>query len=217
MSKEQKTINRERSEGFTIAELLIATTIFSMILLVILASFMQVGRMFYKGISVNNTNDATRNLVDVVAANVRQGSDPKDIKTDTANGPNGPQYFCVGSHRYTARTGVKVGADQIASPNATTIVAGVIEDNIPACAAPSAVSGANARQLLGPDMQLNSINFNCNNSGNCTIQAHVVFYGADDSVLTPSANDPTAQCSGNLLSSQFCAVSDISTNVTMGY
>src|SRR6266498_3833396 len=62
---------RRIDNGFTIIELMVATTIFSIVLMVILASFLQIGRMFYKGISINNTNEATRTLVDDITSDIK--------------------------------------------------------------------------------------------------------------------------------------------------
>jgi hypothetical protein len=49
------------------------------------------------------------------------------------------------------------------------------------------------------------------------IHAHVLFYGVDDQVFNPDVNDAAASCSGTLLSTQFCATSDIDTNITLGF
>jgi hypothetical protein len=213
-------------KGFTIAELLIATTIFSMVLIVILSSFLQVGRMFYKGVSVNNTNEAARNIVDAVASDARIS---KTITNSQASG-SGSFFFCVGSHRYTYKLATKVNASDIDSPASNTIHAGMVQDTVSSgCPNPSS-AGINPKQLLGPDMQLNQFSFTCSLKV-CPIPAHLVFYGSDNTVFDShiaawkntaadpgkASGAPDAFCSGNSLSTQFCATSDINTNVTIGF
>jgi prepilin-type N-terminal cleavage/methylation domain-containing protein len=92
----KSNVSRRDFKGFTIIELLVATSIFSLVLLVILASFLQIGRMFYKGVSVSNTNESARSLLDSITRDVRFGQSPTGVKNE-----GGKSYFCAGSHRYT--------------------------------------------------------------------------------------------------------------------
>lgn len=210
--------------GFTIVELLVATTIFSIVLMVILSSFLQIGRMFYKGISVNNVNETARSFVDAVASDVRISGNVTNTRNDNAPGST-KRFFCVGEHRYTFVLNRKVGAGDL-RPASNSIQAGLMQDTVSggACPHPSVSgSGTSPQQLLGPDMQLNRMVFACNTT-KCDIQAHVIFYGADNSVFASSIPDldtpaealtaPDAFCSGSLLSTQFCATADINTVVT---
>lgn len=210
-------------KGFTIVELMIATTVFSIVLLVILASFFQIGRMFYKGVSVDNTQETTRSVVDDITT---------DLKLSSGFNPsqafNGAKYFCVGGHRYTYKLDSKV-----TDPGATDDVnnpSGIIEAILPgsSCLAPNTRDGStNKQQLLSSDMQLNALDVNCDvGSGVCNVHLHVIFYGADNNVFSSTQhpndparalNDPDAQCSGNLLSTQFCAASDVNSTVVLGF
>jgi prepilin-type N-terminal cleavage/methylation domain-containing protein len=224
MNKEQRAMNIKQS-GFTIIELLIATTIFSIVLMIILASFLQISRMFYKGVSLDNTNEAARTLVDDITSDIRLA---KDGGTATSPGPNNTHFFCVGLHRYTFKLGVKVTSPQVTSPDSITSSAGagVREDTV-GSGCPIPIVGAittNPQQLLGPDMQLNDFGTNCGKPGGlcgidcasalmCNIHTHIVFYGFDSTVLKPSAADQAAECTGNTLDTQFCATADIKTNV----
>lgn len=215
-------------KGFTIIELLIATTIFSMALVVIVASFLQVGRMFYKGVSVNSTNEAARTLVDDITNDTKLSS-TYNLGNSADPDPNIKKYFCIGSHRYTYWLNKQVKAGDI-NANSSTMNAGVIQDVDSGCHAPGTPAPSN-RQILGPDMQLNDLRVVKNASGSgIAIHAHVIFYGVDKRVFNSSTHpndtdvdhdaalkDRDAYCSGNLLSTQFCAMSDIDTNVTLKY
>ncbi len=203
--------------GFTIIELMIATAIFSAVLVIILASFLQVGRIYYKGVSISSTNEAARTLVDDIAS---------DIRITQQQPVQGSNYFCIGQHRYTYELGQghQVQPNDITSPSAATSN-GIILDHISSgCGSAGTLSGTNPQQLLGANMQLNNLNLQCNQFGGqgCTIDAHVIFYGADSNVFySPSGQTPIlsatdAECSGNLLSTQFCSVSDFSDTVLIG-
>jgi prepilin-type N-terminal cleavage/methylation domain-containing protein len=228
-SAHKKRVWQSSSTGFTIIELLIATTIFSIVLVVIVSSFLQVGRMFYKGVSVNNTNESTRNLVDSIANDAR-------LSTFTPGGADSSDpsklFFCIGAHRYTYKLNTQVKANDI-STSASTMGAGIVQDTAggSSCLDPTHNPGINPSQVLGPDMRLNALSVTKNTTGTSVmIHAHVIFYGVDKTVFsssihpndtatdhTAALNDPSAYCSGNLLSTQFCAVSDIGTSVTLRY
>ncbi len=204
--------------GFTIIELMMATVIFSLVLVVILASFLQIGRMFYKGVSINSTNEAARTVVDSIADDVRLSKGGFI--------PGGSNYFCVGLHRYTFGVGGnrKLTSTDVSNPSFIN-PKGVIVSTIPGGGCN--VNGTDARQLLGPDMQLNNLTMSCNSNVSCTVHIHVIFYGFDDSIfisrgnitLTPAQaiNSPDAECSGSLLSTQFCATADLQTTIALGF
>jgi prepilin-type N-terminal cleavage/methylation domain-containing protein len=215
-----------KQQGFTIIELLVATTIFSIVLMVILASFLQVGRMFYKGISVNNTNEAARSLIDSITSDIKLAQTTTPTTAFPAGGTTA-YYFCVGLDRYVYISDYhKINSDDINSPNPSQ-PHGVIRSLLTnGCQAPSAEVGTKVEQLLGPNMQLNldsSKNgtdfIECDvGTGFCNVHAHVVFYGIDNTVFQSNNNTynasnayqaPDAFCSGSLLDTQLCAVTDI--------
>jgi len=218
--------SRESLGGFTLIELMFATLIFSIVMIILLASFLQIGRMFYKGISMARTQDASRSVVDSLSDDIRFAAD-QPIKLDASGkgeavGGSNPNlyYFCVGDHRYTYQLKKKIdpsAADQI----------GMRRDTTTSCDTPpiSAAGLKEVSEMLGPDMQLNAFNLACNN-GRCTVGVHIIFYGADNLVFTSSKYpddtdadralallEPDAECSGGLISSQFCATATLSTTV----
>lgn len=220
--------NRRKAhqKGFTIIELMIATLIFSAVLVLMLASFLQIGRIYYKGVSVASTNEATRTVVDDVTSDMRLTQETTNVKTEsnsTANRTN--QYFCVGSHRYSytlSSVDHQVKPPDINTPNAANPNGIVLDTVSNGCPDPSQPGGGgnDTRQLLGANMQLNYLKFNCNSLssvGACSLSVRVVFYGVDDTVLTPSATDPNAACNGNLLSTQFCYVAFFSSNAITNF
>jgi prepilin-type N-terminal cleavage/methylation domain-containing protein len=222
MNRIKKLLKTADSKGFTIIELMIATIVFSMVLVVLLASFLQIGRMFYKGVSLSTTNETTRTLVEDIVNELRFSQTP--ISCDpVVNCPGVKKYFCIGSHRYTYILGTKTSDTDITDPQSNTMAAGMVRDTIPGCPAPS-IGGAEPKQLLGLNMQLNNMEFIPANNG-VFVHAHVVFYGVDDQVFASKIaglNTPAealtahdAYCDGGLASTQLCAASDIQTIVQL--
>jgi prepilin-type N-terminal cleavage/methylation domain-containing protein len=211
----------KKQSGFTIIELLVATTIFSIVLMVILASFLQIGRMYYKGISVNNTQEAARSIIENLTNDIRLSSGYQDGGIYA-----GAHYFCLGLHRYIYNINhIPITSTDITNPT-PTVPKGVVVSTIGgSCQSPAVSAGSKPQQLLGPDMQLNDMSVTPM-AGMYRIHVHIIFYGSDKTVFNSTANpddtaadhaaainDPDARCSGNLLSTQFCAVADLNTTV----
>ncbi len=80
-------------------ELMIATSVFAMVLLVALTGFLQIGRLFYKGVSDTQTQDVTRQVVNDISTNITAtaiGNSLSAISTPAYN------YLCAGPYRYTS-------------------------------------------------------------------------------------------------------------------
>lgn len=222
MHRKSKVISQNQ-KGFTMVELMIATVIFSIILLVIVASFLQIGRIFYKGVSIDNTNEAARTIIDDINYDIKY-SDSYDQGDKTS-------YFCVGLHRYSYTVDFKqLTAQDVENPQ-PQFPEGVIQTTIPGgCPSPGSLAGNDPRQLLGAHMQLNDFSFYCTGGGSsCYIHIHVINYGTDNLVFSSaqfpqdtgpdhlkSLHQPDANCSGDLLSTQFCAVADLTTSMALG-
>jgi prepilin-type N-terminal cleavage/methylation domain-containing protein len=205
------------SRGFTIIELLIATVVFSVVLLVFLAAFLQISRLFYKGVSMNNTQESARNVVQDIS---------DDLKFSNNTPSTGPGYLCIGLHRYKYNLGYQLGS--ASGPGNYGILR---EDVSVACPAPSVPgSGSKPKEILDNGMQLNALSVNCNSAiGRCLINIHLVFYGGASDVFTSSehpgnttadhiaaSKDPDALCTGDINSSQYCAVADYNSTVIQG-
>ncbi|MDQ2973688.1 MAG: prepilin-type N-terminal cleavage/methylation domain-containing protein [bacterium] len=94
------------SKGFTIIELMIATVIFSLLLLICLNALVQISRAYYKGISSSKAQEAARSIADELSQSIQLSSD----RIMSTIGPAGPQVtagddasgiLCVGYRSYT--------------------------------------------------------------------------------------------------------------------
>lgn len=97
--------------GFTIIELMIATVIFALVMLVFLSGIVQVTRAYYKGITHSKTQEAARVLMSEVTDAIKLSgssiivSNPSNLGPEipaTSAGTNsGLGSFCAGNRKYT--------------------------------------------------------------------------------------------------------------------
>jgi len=219
--------------GFTIVELMLATSVFSIVLLVALGSFLQIGRVFYKGVSLTAVqNIATQVLNDI--SNNMQTSSSFSLPTPG----NGYTYWCIGNTRYTYITH-SVGGQQVAVPANLANVNynngagggsfGLLKDTLAGnsgCATPCfggtclaryVALSSNSVEMLGDNMRLASISItqpSASTAPNLYNVNMVVVYG-DDSVLDFS-NPANPTCVAGSQNQAFCSVVTISTAVLRG-
>lgn len=108
----------KNQKGFTILELIIATTVFSVMLLLVSAGIIQIGKTYYKGITTSRTQETARAIIDDLFRTFQTGNNttvgysftpPDPTDPDPVFPPNGS--ICIGSTRYTYQTGSIVGRD----------------------------------------------------------------------------------------------------------
>jgi prepilin-type N-terminal cleavage/methylation domain-containing protein len=68
MNPSRRDAGRRNQAGFTIVELMIATVIFAMVLLVCMMAVIQVGRYYYKGIASARTQEKARAVSEEIAS-----------------------------------------------------------------------------------------------------------------------------------------------------
>lgn len=217
-SREQGT--ESRAGGFTIIELMISTAVFSVVLLLCATAIVQVGRMFYKGLTINRTQEASRKVVDDVIQSIQFGAKSAnfDIRSGTAPGV---QVICLGDVRYTFITSKSLGTgggqyrhilwkDRLSSG---APCAGDATNPLPDLTAATPPGGG--EELLGDNMRLPvfSVDVPVGSSNVWTVKATVA-YGADDDVFAKNADSSPnySKCIGSDAGGQFCAVSAIISN-----
>lgn len=191
-------------KGFTIIELMIATVVFSLVLLIIMGAIIQFGRIYYKGVIQSRTQERTRAISEDIARHIQFG---KSV-TPTPASPTAIGFFCAGGRGYTyslgqLRTGTQHG---LVATNTCANYAGMSTGTL----------SPGATEMLGERMQLANVSVRPVGTDQYTISVRVV-YGEDgdfeDSPTNPSG-DPLMPCKAITLGGQFCAVSELTTTVT---
>ena len=210
------TFSRQRRDaGFTIIELLIATLVFSVILLIVTGGIMAFTRTYDKGINETNTQTAARNILGNISQAVQFSSAVNGfvgpLKT---TGSPASRAFCVNNTRYSYLLGYEVedtfNGSLHQSPHALVV------DNVPSCSVADSAQDLAAgtldtgsQELLGPHMRLANLSVVQETfvaPQTFLISVNVV-YGDDDLLKNPTA--PNASCNGGT-GSEFCASASLS-------
>lgn len=99
-----------KTDGFTIIELLIATAVFSVVLLTVSAAITQIGRLYYKGITSAHTQEVARSVMDDIAQSIQfnVGAVVGTDSTALDNASNGSRAVCVATKHYSYKFGQQV-------------------------------------------------------------------------------------------------------------
>lgn len=201
-----------KNSGFTLAELMIATSVFAVILLVGAAAFIQLGRSYYKGVTVTQTQEVAKQIMQNVSSNIRLSSSVSPV--NSASG--GRQYYCIGGHRYSFKLFNLV--DTSNHDNATKFGLIADEPNGDGCGNPfdsPVVALASPAELLANNMRLLAFSITPVGGSTTTYTVNVtVAFGADSVLSDP--NSASAECQGTGSSTQFCAITRLSTVVYQG-
>lgn len=215
---------RLKQAGFTIIELMIATLVFSIIIIIIVTAIMQITRTYYKGVTLSNTQNVARSVMDNISQAIQFGGVAPQVPSGSnliasTSNPNPKGRVCIGNQAYDFQLGYELPNH----PHALTVA------TVPGCS-PSTPPTFGGTELLSPNMRLSR--FDVQPLGNDLWQVSVtVAYGDDDLLCNTSlpGNDCQSNSNSPLLAesgsgqeviackgqtgSQFCGVSSLSTVV----
>jgi prepilin-type N-terminal cleavage/methylation domain-containing protein len=203
--------NHDNQQGFTIIELMIATSILSVILVIATAVITGIGVLYYKGVNQVRVQDNVRNISDDLTQHL-QLSGTADVPPVPPVG--GVGVICIGTTRYSYILGAKIGTNIAMgdSPHVLwrdTVAAGSCTA-IDLTAITAATPGD---ELIAQNSRLTA--FEVSGSGLFTVRVGVA-YGDSDLLTTPSGvniYDENSRCSGGP-GKQFCATAYLLTSTT---
>src|SRR6266545_6126580 len=142
--------------GFTIMELLIATVVFSVVLLVVTAGILQIARVYYKGVTEANTQNTVRTIIDTISQAI-QFSGGDVTSTPAITTPGSSYAFCVGNQQFSYTSGWQVEDSPNVSLNQTNHA--LVQRSIAGCSSSTAAQNVRnpsvtGRDLVGPHMRL---------------------------------------------------------------
>jgi prepilin-type N-terminal cleavage/methylation domain-containing protein len=207
--------------GFTIIELLIATLIFSMVLLLVTMGVLSFTKVYFKGLNLSKTQNAARIILENVAQSIQFSGGAVTAPIGTA-GSNGSQGFCVADKRFSYIQGwqmVDIQPDVALNQSKH----GLVVDEAGNCSGSQAqdVKGTVAQgstELLSTGMRVSKLNvekIGATDMYRITIR---IVYGENDLLFSPSKNPlgalaPDAACLVGFSGGQYCATSELSTIV----
>jgi prepilin-type N-terminal cleavage/methylation domain-containing protein len=224
----------QRQDGFTILELMIATMVFSTVLLGATTALIQIGKLYYKGVVSNRTQEVTRGLVDQIGQQLQfsGGKVTPAVVADysgIAGAPNNTLKFgvvCIGTTRYTYSLNVSVYsstslADNTYLAESNQLHHALWRDTLPSNQSCTAVNlslatpTASGEEMLGENMRLSDFTVSCGANNMCNV-AVAVLYGPNDLMApTPTTDpmNPVATHCASVAGSQWCTASQFSTTV----
>lgn len=225
---------RYNSQGFTILELIIATTVFGVMMLVATTGMMQIGRAYYKGIVTTKTQETTRSTVEDITRAIQFGgnvpivSEPAGTSISLGTGPGGmalsARAFCVGNQRYTYVVGRRIDTKSTAKHalwfdiklegkaclpmdlNATNP-----SNSGPNVSTVDPTKTSAQRELLTNGMRLAKFSIVGEGKG-ASVTTKVIF--GDDDLLDNPTDVANSGCISTNLGGQYCAFSELYTFVT---
>ncbi len=214
--KKLRSIN---DKGFTIVELMIAISVFSIILLICISAIIYVGRLYYIGVSQAKVQGVARSSVDTLSDAIKFSADSvKKIEPTLADDWSGA--YCIGVRKYSYVIG-KVLTDNVV-PDTKQTTQALVESIDPNCGSagvtvepvitdPSDIRYVPTRELLGKYMRINEFSIVQDTStGLATITMSVVYGGdgtdADADIFNYKVgSDVIESCKTGVGGSQFCS------------
>jgi prepilin-type N-terminal cleavage/methylation domain-containing protein len=199
------------AHGFTIMELLIATIVFGVVLLVVSTAILQFSRVYYKGVTEANVQEVTRTVTDGITQGIQFGGGTV-TETNATPTPGNSYAFCIGNLQYSYQVGHQL--TDSGTPTATQKRHALVKNSVAACPGQPAQNMSSAvvtgREMLAPNMRLARMEVT-HMTGNLYKVSVKVVFGDDDLLDNPTTKD--AKCKNIRAGTQFCAVSDITTTV----
>lgn len=182
-------MRRLDKRGFTIIELLIATVIFSVILLIVTGAIIQFSKIYYKGTITAKTQEVARTIAEDMARSAQFSHGAVD---------KGTRCYRFGSQKYVHAplNTVKTQSNSVFQVGSGSTCSGAPTDPI---------------ELMGENMQLRHINVDDTTTPGATTITVTVAYGESTDM---NGSGASTSCKAILLGGQFCAVSTVTTTVT---
>lgn len=198
-----------RMGGFTIVELMMATLVFSIILLLATIGILQVNRVYYRGVTEANTQNVARSIMDTISQGIQfNGGSITPIPTAASPTPGNMYYVCVNDQQFIYWPGYQLVSGSGGLGTHQTHQA-LIQRTVSGCPVPSGVIAG--RELLSPNMRVSNLQVSqVGTSSLYRVEIRIV-YGDEDVMNNPTAT--TSTCKGVQAGNQFCSVSDLTTVV----
>ena len=213
----------QKQRGFTIIELLIATTVFSLVLLITMAGILEITRMYYRGVTQSRTQEVARQIIDEISESIRYST--AEVSQLTQPGDESYGRLFMGSKLYSYTIGRQLSPAP--TDNATQsrhvlwyqegadVSVGVDLNNDDPCHAIANKDLCQSpRELLAEKMRLGSFEVvRENENGNEAYRVSLSVVYGDDDLLTVDSNQNNPfpySCRSANRGSEYCAVSNLS-------
>lgn len=204
---------RARQAGFTVLELMVATTIFAIILLVLTAGVMSFSRDYFASITRGNTQTVARSIIDDITKTIQFG---QTVPTIVNQGKT--TILCLDNVEYLFATGYQVSdANDLPKHQSKyglikrLAPAGCpITPNMDITKNSFTLNTATDHELLGKHMRISELLAPAVGSNTYTVTVRVA--NGDDDLFSGTPAWASIVCKDGS-GSQFCAIADLTTTV----
>jgi prepilin-type N-terminal cleavage/methylation domain-containing protein len=205
-------------KGFTVIEVLIASLVFTTLLLLSMEGITRIAKVYVKNSSITKANEFSKSFIGDIAQQIKYGVEPKFTSGN-------PSFLCVSDSGYKIELNKTQEEDLGPIP-----INPIVKIQDPGCtlyANASNYTGASYNPVNISPVNIRILSFNIikNTVGTTpvwTIDMRVALGAKDllrDSANKILADDPTANyseavCRGGIAGSEFCSVISISTSIT---
>jgi prepilin-type N-terminal cleavage/methylation domain-containing protein len=221
-----KGVNCNQNKGFTIIELIIAAGVFSTILLLTSIGIIEIGKVYYKGITSSRTQETARAIMEDVSRSLQFNSEDA---ISAGSGSFGSKAYCIGSERYSYIIDRQVNPSHATNKHALWVDKKGLGEACAPVNLSASVPSAGGRELVPTNMRLLKFNINSLSSGSYAVNIGIG-YGDNDlltlyddnginrqNVVAPPAIDEAdagaASCKSSVSGRSFCAVAALDTVV----
>ncbi|HVS58314.1 MAG TPA: prepilin-type N-terminal cleavage/methylation domain-containing protein [Candidatus Saccharimonadales bacterium] len=208
----------QNQSGFTIVELMIATVVLSVALLIATMTIMGVGRLYYKGQNAARTNDTARNAIEEISRQIQFSPDSPNLYAapKISGCPNAPGEttqsfwcyetgsgkvygYCIGNTRYSFALGTQfidginhgLWEDTMAGADVTNckpLDVLHVQGDGTPKTPTGAVGGTDGKELLLPHMRVMGLEITQNTTTGAYEVTLDVAYGDDDLLNAPTVD-----------------------------
>ena len=204
---------KNNEHGFTIVELLVATTVFSVILVLISVGVLQIGRSYIKGVTMTRTQEAARTIIEDISRAI-QFSGGKILPDHVSGASGNVTDFCIDNIKFVFQTGKQLKKSGTLNPDQSSTV--LMRNNSPSCTPTSLPSiptwpapSPDTKELMIENARLAELTLDKIQNTESYRISITIAYG-DSDLLSPDFK----QCiTNNNSGGQFCAVSTLTTTV----
>jgi hypothetical protein len=196
------TSSQRAQQGFTVIEFMIATFVFSTILIVVTTGVIYFTNGYYRGINSSTTQTTVRNATDIITQSIQFGSAQVVLPQNVADGSQ--NWFCAGGYIFTYKTGVLYRDGENSLEDRPGLYMRPMKDA--ACTRLAAADFIGGQQLLGNNMRVTHLSLKPQVGDELYELQLKIAYGEDD--LLTATTGSTVQCRPGK-GSQYCSVAEV--------
>lgn len=193
--------------GFTIVELMIASLVFSLILIIVTTGVVYFSKSYYRGVHSSTVQTTTRTIADTVTGAIQFGSAGVVLPDNAAGSVGSIKQFCAGGYVFAFQEGAPFHSSQSLATHPGLYMRPMSDEGI--CAPLSNSDYTGGQQLLGENMRLTRLTLT-RQDDNLYVFSFRVAYGDDDLLTATTGTDVGCKPDRG---SEYCAVSGLTVSV----